>query len=291
MLRSDHFFTGGVGHPICEDYALSGSFTHVDGEVFHYGIISDGCTQAPDTDFGSRILSIATKHVLKNIYSEEYIGSGNPTEKFRQIGDKVIQRGHMNTESLGLKIDCLSSTLLFVIQKEGSSKAYAVAFGDGFVYGIKGREVIIKKISYSNEAPFYLHYSLSPQFQKMYVDKFGGQKTIENWAFNLDASAGENEGPTLESENVFNPSVFEFDGFDYVGVASDGFDQIRDILENGHRNPLTYEHVFREALNIRNFNGEFVSRHLGFLVKRKWKNRELFDDISVAMIADVEENK
>lgn len=295
MLKSDHFFTGGVGHSVCEDYALSGNYLVGMGEFkYHFGIVCDGCTQSPNTDVGARLLALSTKNVLSAIFCHKTLAK-DPVKTFETIGNAIIQRAYSTLRSLELNTEALDAALLIVVQSQHVSgevnpKTYTIAFGDGFVYGVKGSDVVIKKISYKKEAPYYLRYSLTTSMKDQYIEQFGDQKQIENWAFNLNEDTPENQGPTLEPQDAFTPFVHVFEDFDLVGVASDGFDQLRDILENGQRNPLTYEQVFREALNIKNFNGDFVSRHLGFLTKRRWKNRELFDDISTAMIANIEEN-
>ena len=57
MATADAHFSIGKTHRVCEDYARAGLLP--DGRAF--AIVSDGCSSSPDTDFGSRLMTIAAQ--------------------------------------------------------------------------------------------------------------------------------------------------------------------------------------------------------------------------------------
>ena len=87
MRNADSYFCIGSTHDVCQDYAISSPDRL-------RAIISDGCSSAPDTDFGSRLLVKAKE---RNFYEND---------------DSIILSARNSADAIGLHDITLTATLL-----------------------------------------------------------------------------------------------------------------------------------------------------------------------------------
>ena len=93
MILKDSIFKIGKTHTVCQDYAIHKQSENVSFKQENIIALSDGCSGAPDTDFGSRF--------LVKTFVDYSIGN-------RANYHKIIDCA----EILNLDLYCLSATLL-----------------------------------------------------------------------------------------------------------------------------------------------------------------------------------
>jgi len=113
--RADVYFTMGASHQVCEDYALSGR-----GPGGAFVVVSDGCSSAPQTDVGARLLAHAAAQQLRTTSALSL--------------DALIVRAAAVARHLTLAAGALDATLL-AAWRVGSRVEIAVA-GDGVVVAL-----------------------------------------------------------------------------------------------------------------------------------------------------------
>ena len=115
MAIADAHFSIGKSHRVCEDYARAGILP----ADRPFAIVSDGCSSSPDTDFGSRLLTVtAQERILHD--KDHYAPRG------------VVWQASSMARALLLPPHCLDATLLTIHQlSSGVFRVYAV--GDGAV--------------------------------------------------------------------------------------------------------------------------------------------------------------
>lgn len=290
----DSYFQQGVGHEVCEDYALHGD---------KFAIVSDGCSNygGPriDTDWGARFLCKATEDLLLN-------GSQPAGGFFSLVGEKAKEAASYFPN---LTPQCLTATLL-VLQSIDSN--YQVSMiGDGVVGGRrKDGRWKIHVVSFPR-GPFYLKYKIFQEEQN-FVNAFGSSFTIETYFGKLAApelSVTPNYAERCEiwsqtmtrteqnlEINLEDPMIqFEFpkEDYDLAFVSSDGIESFQQIQATATQKRNETIHVL-DALRVA---ADFVTMIPGFarlqrnwvfrqdkpntFLRMKWKND---DDVSMGVI-------
>lgn len=252
-MHSDSFFFGSRSHKSCQDYARSGTINNK-----CYAIIADGCSSSPDTDFGSRLITLSAVDTIKN----EDIFQGNEVIK---LADSFRHRE--------LSQFCLDSTLISI---HVNRSIWVNISGDGLVVRATKDGLYNSNKFDCNGAPNYLSYLLDENRMKKYKEEFGKIK-IYHEDLNIETEI------EAFSENNIITNNFELSIYKYAIAFSDGIFsfQNKETLEL-----IDYKEVLKEILDFKSFTGEFISRKMKkFLTKtcqeRNWINT---DDISVAGI-------
>jgi serine/threonine protein phosphatase PrpC len=264
----DNFSTIGKTHRTCEDYSISDK---------NFLIICDGCSSSKDTDLGSRLLAYSAKETIKK-YSPSILN----------LEDNIFNRLVLSNVKyclsvLNLPITVADSTLLIVTEHD--EKYFTHFFGDGISFmKLKNGDVIIKEISYKENAPFYLtvydDHTRTKQWLEFFPENIQEVKTatIKN---------GGGEG-SLEQIPQYEYCAFEIDKnkVELIGIASDGLSSF--INELGER--INLIDVVKEVLSIKNYNGEFLKRRMIRMLKDyQAKGFTNYDDVSVAILVNREE--
>lgn len=267
-MISDSFYRIGSSHRECQDYAIHGKI-----EKQNFAIISDGCSSAPYTDIGARLLSHNLKSLLpikKIEYAEDMI----------EIFDAVAYASQKNCSTLNLPLDSLSATLILLFNDEMCYRVGMV--GDGSIIAKRNDGIIeITELVFSSNAPCYLRYCLEPEMLENYFRIFN-KEFVENTYFIKNADIEFNTTKyTLEDSPAFVYKMFFVSEYEWVAIASDGLSS----FTNG-ANHIDLENVASEIFEFKNFNGEFLNRRCNKALKNfSRKNWSHYDDLSIAAIA------
>jgi len=152
MLHIDAHFTRGRTHPVCQDYAAVGP---------GIAVVCDGCSGAPDSDVGARLLAHAALRATPDALR----------------GGTWMERTEVARCALGLDPASLDATCIVARATEGAITV--TMFGDGVVAArrLDGTLAIIE-VSYPQSAPPYPSYALSEQRQQAYDRSGLGTATL-----------------------------------------------------------------------------------------------------------------
>jgi hypothetical protein len=280
MFYSDSFFEIGSTHKICQDYACHG---YIDNKP--YAVISDGCSSAEDTDFGSRIL---VKSLLKNIY--------NPDYNIKSLFDYTINFANISRKSLLLKEESLFATICLLKRLENCFEISGV--GD-YLIAIN-YEKYIKVIEYEfvSGAPYYLAYELdNAKGRQKYFDTFGGKILRKETDLLLnDNNSITTQEPKLENfilnkeSDIFFSDLVAGDNIKSIVICSDGARSFRkNVITKTSK--IDVDSPAQESLihfiNYKNYVGEFIQRR-AIKAKKELNNDLIFhyDDLSIAGISN-----
>jgi len=253
MLHSDHFFTIGKTHQICEDYC-----THNDTPIPHL-VLCDGCSSSDNTDIGARILTVTVQHILEKEGILDY----------STFGQKVIQHAWNVAEKMGLARSTLDATVLFAFQQQDAIQVYV--YGDGcLLFKDIHEQFGYIDIGFTHNAPYYLTYWLDEARQKDYAS-YEEHPLILN-----DAKYGRRVLP-FDSALSF---TFPLDKFNIIALASDGITQCVDTKKMER---LSLKKVVKDLLSFEDLEGNFVKQHLETCLKHYAQDQMYpFDDLSIA---------
>lgn len=283
-MNADAFFLMGKSHAVCQDYALAGPFKypdhHLTGDPFI--VVSDGCSSAPDTDFGSRFLGRAgVEFITRDMTGEAFARS-------------AITTAYACSRACGLHPDCLQATLIAAVKRLDFVVNYVC--GDGVVVA-REREsgrLVVKSYEFPSGAPFYLRYTLDPARVTAYEDQFGAKCVVTS--VNIEPTGVRSPPETVEytdlDEILCLSNFWPMRQFDLVALLSDGvrsFVKPVDSKTSKQTESVDYIDVVCELMRFKNYGGSFVQRRvrrafdpmLGKFAQQGWVNT---DDLSMAAI-------
>jgi hypothetical protein len=272
---TDSYFTIGSTHKVCQDYVLHSN------EDKPYVILSDGCSTADDSDFGSRIL-------CKSLRSLIY----NPTYNINSLLDGVIRNAHTISRTMALSDDALCATLIFSRIEDENFKIYAI--GD-CVLAAKNRNgtITIVEYEFTSGAPYYLRYELGNKKEE-YLKIFGDEVYRSSYDIehkNQPISAINKV--KVDFNKIYFEETFPIADWEWVAVMSDGaksFQQIVTTSTTKQNQSVSSLDTIAEILAYKGYFGEFVQRRSNKAFKQfKEKNIHNYDDFSIGVIACKEE--
>lgn len=295
-IITDHFTL--QGHSLnhlehgCQDYAFS--FTSPDGSV-QVALVSDGCSSAPNSDVGARLLVLFAGRALQDFFKDGFIGSAEPSpvELARQFELLLTTQlemlyGHIsNGAFLGpLLLDC---TLNIAVRY--NDILFLFMYGDGFtcIEYLDGTTTLLRRENTAiiggvrRSAPNYLAYKMPSNARRLAAYR-AGQPVAEMDVFTKPAGGSWVAQPehTEQPDDGFPyAAVFDFTKVRSVVVSSDGIgtfepDKTRlleDIVDANMRFPATAK-------------GNILRRKLLFDSTRTWPKRgwKHQDDLGMAGI-------
>lgn len=260
-MNIDIFSDIGNTHRICQDYSLA------ENQCL---ILSDGCSSAPNTDFGSRLLVKAAQFCLSQNYPDT-----------QSLLYSIISTANVYSKSLQLSEDCLSATLMFGEIKDNLCKVVVV--GDGMLaVRSKDDSLIVYNFRYPSGAPYYLRYELNSNLKSAYFKEFGDLFTVEIIYYSPSMQITSKE--EINNSSFKNPFYFE-QTFDLnqcktLSLFTDGVYSF-----NQKQIPVSEEIVLKEFLSYKSYAGEFVRRRCNKVLKiYKDNGINHFDDFSMGTI-------
>lgn len=276
-MNVDSFFTIGSTHKVCQDYVL-----HSNKEDKPYVILSDGCSTATDSDFGSRLLC---KSLEPLIYNKDY--------NIHSLLDGVIRNAHTLSRALNLHDDSLSATLVFAKVIENNFKAFAV--GD-CVIAAKHKNGTLYFVEYEfvSGAPYYLRYEIN-NIKNGYFKEFGKEVKRHSYWMRSDKNGFEISDVVIESfdfKEIFFEETFSMEDYEFISIMSDGARSFQKtvISSTTKQNvPVLPEESTREILAFKGYFGEFVQRRCQKAFKQfKDQGIHNYDDFSIGVISSFE---
>lgn len=244
-LFLDSWYTIGKLHLFCEDYVCLGE------QPFPYLILADGCSAAPDSDLGARLLALNARRLLPR-FAFGAVNEAERTARHWRLGRRMIRRAARQARDLGLDEGVLDATLL--IAWCAGDAVHVHLYGDGCIItrSVAGAVAAIQ-VEYAENAPYYLSYLLDAERGALYREAIGDARTGQNVRYLHDG------GVTLRQEPFDAPTVFSFNltTFPTVAVATDGLHSFMN-MDTGERVELL--EVARRLLDFPNLNAGFVKR-------------------------------
>lgn len=273
-LALDAFYTIGKLHSFCQDYAVRGI------NLFPYVILADGCSAAPDSDLGARLLALNARLLLRR-FARAATDQRQRALQHERLGKRIVRRAARQARDLGLDTTVLDATLS-IAWCQGAT-VYAHFYGDGCIAARRADGAVVAiEIEYAENAPYYLSYRLDPERQALYQAAIADPATaqrIHRWS---------ETGVTIRRKPVDAPILFSFDlaTFPRVLVATDGLHSLVNLATRERLDSLA---VAREILDFHHFDGPFVQRRLGEVLAR-YRQQGVFnvDDIGVGAFVDLE---
>jgi len=284
-MNVDAFFTKGTTHTVCQDYARTGW-----KEDHPYAIISDGCSAAPDSDFGARLLTQAAESY---IFRDTEMGD-------QAFGHAIIAKADTFASALSLNPTALNATLL-IVQSRGPGSVSARIIGDG-VMAWKAKDdgrIVIHNVIYPSGAPYYLQYERNPEDKNQYLEQFGGRCDVDRWDAGWEKVTDWHHYEYKSFSTLYIPSIswtLSFKEVHWMALFSDGVTQFMRPEKSTTTKRLEHvpvEEVVAEFTNFKpqdnpNYSGGFVQRRARRVFKDhpEWQNT---DDFSMAVIAEGEQ--
>lgn len=245
MIAFDSYYTIGKLHWFCEDYVRQG------GQPFPYIILADGCSAAPGSDLGARLLVLSACRLLTRfvLYSQV-----ERAARHWSLGQRIIRRAARQARDLGVDTAVLDATLL-IAWCDGES-IHIHLYGDGCIVTRQTDGTVRAiQIEYAENAPFYLSYLLDAERCAFYREAVG-----DSLAAQCVHEFGET-GTTIRQIPFDTPIVYSFDlaAFPTVAVATDGLHSLMNI-ETGKR--LNMLEIARQVLDFPDFEANFVKRRM-----------------------------
>lgn len=271
-LRLDCHYLMGRLHLFCQDYALHG------WRPVPHLILADGCSAAPDSDIGARLLALDARRTLPDF--ARAADEGARLAGHWPLGRRIARRAARLARALGLDDGVLDATLL-VAWCDGAT-VHVHLYGDGClaVRRADGAWSVIR-VEYAENAPYYLSYLLNPERQALYREAVGEPATAQSIHYQNES------GDAVHRQPFDTPILFSFDltVFPLVAVATDGLDSFL-WAETGER--LDFREVARTLLDFPSLEGAFVQRQLDRTLVA-YAERDAFngDDIGLGVFARV----
>lgn len=281
IMNADVFFTMGSTHKICQDYAVS----HSD-EKFPFAILSDGCSSAIDTDFGSRLLVKATQ---PDIYQYNW--------DYDLLLYNAIKNAHTFCRTLSLADESLCATLM--IAKLEDNFFRILCAGDGYIAAKRPNGTIdVYEFAFEQGAPYYLRYELNPEIKNGYFEKFGDKTEVlcNQTSYTINAngviSAKKITACNVTKSNIHFEVAFPIAEFEAVAIMSDGvgsFVKQTNTLTTKNNALVPAEEIIKELMAFKSYAGGFVQRRCQKAFKKfKDQGMQNCDDVSIAVISNAE---
>jgi hypothetical protein len=290
-MNSDTFMTTGTTHAICQDYALANDRRPMKqgGAIFGdpYAIVSDGCSRAADTDFGSRLVARAVRHNISMLQTWKYAEQSEKPGTDAFVGC-VRNTAHGYCRALDLDTNALSATLLAT--RIDGDHYVSIIFGDGIIARVDVNGVLsFREYRYKSNAPYYLAYELIPGAKEDYISKFGLKMEVTETVITSEETTHTlRQEIDLDLDRPWACEVVPVSDYKYCGVMTDGASAFANVVRTGtslSEEAVSSVEIVKEVMAFKGSHGKFVQRRMQrameTFAKRGWKST---DDFSVAVV-------
>ncbi len=257
MLHYDHYYTKGVTHSTCEDYATQGD------KPTPFIVLSDGCSASPRTDLGAQILTLLTRQIIEN--------AAQWPLNYSNFGKKLINNASKITKKLNLPNSVLDATIMVAFLNKNNIIVYV--YGDGcLLFKDYAGHLGTLEIAFTHNAPYYLTYWYDEARQQEYA------KSGPNPLLLIDSVRGQSEPKPFQTKLIFR---FSLNQFKMVAIASDGVSQCIDTCQ---QLKLPVNKVAAQLLDFKNLPKKFVKHHTKNVLKQ-YAQQGIFpaDDLSIGV--------
>ena len=274
MIALDSHYTIGRLHLLCQDYVCQG------WKPFPYVVLSDGCSAAPDSDLGARLLTLNARRLLP-WFALPVANEAERVDRHWRLGRRIVRRAARQARDLGINEDVLDATLLVAWCVEDT--VYVHLYGDGCIAARRTNgEITVIEVEYAENAPYYLSYLLDQERHDLYASAIGDPSIAQSVHYLSETGATRR----LEPFNTATVFSFSLAALPTVAIATDGLHSLVNA-ETGDR--LGTLPVARELLDFADINDGFVTRRLRqALVGYGRQGVFNFDDLSLGAFVKVD---
>lgn len=268
-MNADAFFTIGSTHPICQDFALSGVT-----DDMAYAVVSDGCSSAPDTDWGARLLAKSTELSLRR--------TGGV------IGEPVFKAADLHRHGLELPPNSLLATLGWVLMRKGHPHFGGCLYGDGNIIARHRNtgKLQVVTVEFTSGGPYYLKYGFTPGDREEYLKKLGWGKFIIT---TIDDEVVVDEMPAQSGMNGWAFS-FSRSEYDMVAIITDGLSHFSKKVTaptSITKESVEIDSILKEVMAFKGYAGTFLRRRCHKAFERfKELNYINEDDFGIGVVYD-----
>lgn len=279
-MNTNSYYTIGHGHKTCQDYA-----SHGETENFVYAIIADGCSDAPDSDVGARLITRAFINGLERHLKANNIVSGGQFDAFdvdfgRMMQMQVLYSLQPLQQHTGLPDKAFNTTLVALVYCKMNNKLYNFIWGDGFVFARYKDKDTIEEIKYPTNAPYYFSYKACNS-EESYKKQFGDNHSDVSFTAITRTDGIVTPTVALKYPPYYFSDEVVTDNLEFIGISSDGLGTFSH--ENG--NVIPSLDIVKLVMDYKSLTGDFVERRMNKIAKdNKKTNIQHYDDISVAVI-------
>jgi len=260
QLHYDHYYTMGLTHKVCQDYATQGD------TPTPFMVLSDGCSGSPNSEIGAKILTITTQEILKD--AKQW-----PLD-YAHFGQQLINHALNITEEYQLPESVLDATVMLAFLQGENIMVYV--YGDGcLLFKDYDDNVGTIEIAFTHNAPFYLTYWVDEE-------RLGEYAGFEPKPLLLiDSVNGQSEPKPFQTPLVFSLPLKKFK---VVAIASDGASHFVDIHKTVK---IPFYEIATELLAFQDTTDEFVKRHTeNVLAQYAEHGIYPFDDLSIGVFVN-----
>lgn len=284
MINSDSIYLIGKQHQTCQDYALHGtnrkrySPTHPEVPDFTpYIAVADGCSGAPNTDLGSRLIVHGAINSATPYFWHNSVESSVDTA-YQVFRGTAMARAEEALRPLNMNPYTLTSTLVFAFPWK--EKLYAFMYGDGNIITVlKDGRVFIEHIEFPENMPYYPLYETDMSYKQAYRKQIGKKKAIRTISV-LDDYSYRMSSCSEKEYDDYLISPWDINEVEYLILSSDGLDSFYNPLYPGDNHKAD---VIRQLVNFKSSSGEFLKRRVTRMVKDLEKQGWMHaDDLGIA---------
>jgi hypothetical protein len=263
-MQIDTFLTIGKTHKVCEDYILSGT------DPIPYIILADGCSSSKGTDMGARLLCY-----LAQQYIRFRAGDVDFAPDHNEMGLWIIHNAELVAKQLGLQHNALDATLIVAYQQVPLNMVRVLMYGDGCVVYFDENGYKFGEVDYSQNAPYYLSYQISPERDKAFYEM--KQKKIIRNSLCLDGWETTEDALAYDVPAVYN---YTLDNGAGLMIASDG---LVSFVEN-KVGIVNFKEYADQFFAFKTTAGSFLQRRANRVLKDlAKKNISNADDLSIGV--------
>ena len=246
-LALDAYYTIGQWHLYCQDYTLHGL------SPVPYLILADGCSSAPGSDLGARLMALSARRSLLDF--AKLTSLAEHREQHWALGQHLVRRAARHARILGVELDVLDATLL--VAWCTGDKVWVHVYGDGcLVLRDQHDRLTTIRIEYAENAPYYLTYLLDWERQEIYREAIGKPRSAQRIHQHRESSLSHLQTYPYDAPVVY---CFDLEEFPLIALATDGLDSFM-AAETGER--LAALDVAHPILDFPEHEGAFVQSHL-----------------------------
>jgi serine/threonine protein phosphatase PrpC len=263
-VNTDTFFTQGYSHHVCQDFALSNNRDE-DHKIIGppLVLVSDGCSSAPMTDIGSRLMCLTARKHLQNI----------ETQSIKTVLYGISSELEMLCNTLSLDKQCLYATLLAAWRDPSSTAFRVLVIGDGAIIATRRDGTInTTEIHFPSGAPYYLRYEGDRSSKENYFASFGDKLEIRTVNLRETVFNTETTRYLLDRVNPYFIYDFPIEEYESVAIVTDGlFDLTRTVTTETSKSEVRIdpEEVIEQLVAFKGHcKGEFVKRRCEMAFKK-----------------------
>jgi hypothetical protein len=279
-MNMDYGSTTGRSHHISEDYVYGG----VDSKEQPYVVLADGCSGAPDTDFGSRLLVKSAETMLRR-------AGEVPEARFYHTRTATSALG----VAVGLELNSMSCDATLLTAKVVGDNFFIYICGDGAVaLKPKNEPYVVHVINYKLDDPDMVGKMDNLQGYPSYLARQGrlhgfleypNSKYSTLYVERPKELLLEQREETKCSDKLIETFGGRVEDFEWVAIMSDGVESFYTISDMGVKNPVSLMHIIPHLLKFPNRRGEFVQRRFNRFIKEAQKTGWINDDdVSVGVL-------